>query len=182
MAKLMNMAGEGLPAWLWSQMAEPGDDPMAFGARRVAGTEGGFSYTHVHVAEVDDALAGMLLGYRLADPYDTSDLNNCPEVVRPLLKLESMAPGSWYVNAVATAPEFRGRGIGSRLMGLAEQLAGKSGAGRLSLIVAEANRGAVLLYERLGYETVATRRVIAFPDCPHDGNWILMTRDIVSTA
>lgn len=42
LAELMNIAGEGIPAYLWASMAAPDEDTMAFGARRVARTEGGF--------------------------------------------------------------------------------------------------------------------------------------------
>ncbi len=178
LAGLMNAAGEGLPAWLWSRMAEPGEDAMAFGSRRVAGEDSGFSYRNAHVAEINGTVAGMLLGYRLDDPYDPGDLEELPAVIRPLIELEALAPGSWYVNAIATLPEVRGRGIGSRLMGLAERLCLDSGAEDLSLIVARANTGAVRLYERLGFCTVATRPLVSFPGCEHSGDWVLMTRTL----
>lgn len=48
----MNIAGEGIPAWLWERMADPGEDVMAFGARRVARTEGDFSYTNALTLEI----------------------------------------------------------------------------------------------------------------------------------
>jgi ribosomal protein S18 acetylase RimI-like enzyme len=178
LARLMNAAGEGLPAWLWSQMAEPGEDVMAFGSRRVAGDDSSFSYRNVHVGEVGSAIVGMLLGYRLADPYDAGDLDELPLVIRPLIELESMAPGSWYINAVATLPEVRGKGVGSRLMKLAEQLCRESGGGEISLIVARENTGAVRLYDRLGFRPVATRPLIPFPGCDHSGEWVLMIRTL----
>lgn len=178
LAALMNIAGEGIPAWLWSNMAEPGEDVMAFGARRVARTEGGFSHINAHVATVQGAIAGMLLGYRLPDPYDAGPMDDLPAVVRPLIELESLAPGSWYINAIATASAWRGQGIGTRLMALAQQLALDSGLSMLSLIVAEENTRAQALYQRLGYRTVALRMIIRFPGCPHAGHWALMTRSV----
>ena len=36
--------------------------------------------------------------------------------------MEALAPGSWYVNALAVLPEFQGRGLGARLLKLAEEL------------------------------------------------------------
>ena len=41
LAELINLAGEGIPAYIWSQMAEPGQTPLEVGAsgrrgRRVA--------------------------------------------------------------------------------------------------------------------------------------------------
>ncbi len=61
-------------------------------------------------------------------------------------------------------------------MQLAEQLAMKSGAGALSLIVAEENVAARRLYERLGYRAMARQAIIQFPGCPHTGDWVLMKK------
>src|SRR5699024_9871402 len=98
LAELMNIAGDGIPAYLWAGLAEPGENVMDFGARRVARAEGGFSYSNVHVAVVSGTVAGMLLGYRLPDTHEAGQLERSPAVVRPLLALEALAPGSWYVN------------------------------------------------------------------------------------
>lgn len=176
LSELMNAAGEGIPAWLWSQNAAPGEDVMEYGARRVGADEGAFSYTNTQVIESSGVIAGMLLGYRLPDPYPGDALDDCPAVVRPLIELESQVPGGWYVNAVAVAESFRGRGVGSRLMALAEQLAAQSGAGRLGLIVAEGNTHAVRLYRRLGYRTTVSRTIVPCPNCPHEGRWLLMEK------
>ncbi len=178
LAELMNLAGDGIPAYLWSRMADPGEDPIAFGARRVAGTDGAFSHANAHVAELSGMIAAMLLGYRLAETDDPGSIGDCPPVVRPLLELEASAPGTWYVNAVAAFPVCRGRGVGTALMGFAESLAAETGATALSLIVAEDNDGARRLYERLGYRTMDRREIVPYPGCPHRGDWILMMKSI----
>jgi ribosomal protein S18 acetylase RimI-like enzyme len=178
LARLINLAGEGIPLWLWRQNAACDEEAFAIGAQRAARDFGGFSYTNAHVAEVDGQVAAMLLGYRLPDPYDTSVLDEAPEVVRPLIELESQAPGSWYLNAIATFEKFRGRGVGSRLMLLALELACESGADALSLIVAQENKGAFRLYQREGYTPSASRPVIPFPGCAFSGEWVLMTRQL----
>lgn len=181
LAELMNVAGEGLPAFLWAGMADDDEDPMAVGARRVARPEGGFSHVHARVAEIAGDIAGMLLGYRLPDPYDLDDPASYPPVVLPLVELEALAPGSWYVNAVATTQAQRGRGVGTRLMALAESLAEETGARDVSLIVAEENAGARRLYERLGYRPVARRPIVPFAGCPHEGDWLLMRKSVGAT-
>ncbi len=182
LAELMNIAGEGIPAYLWERMAGPDEDVMTFGARRVAGTEGAFSYTNAYIAACDDTIVGMLLGYRLPDPYETGPLDAIPSVVQPLVELESRVPGSWYVNAVATESAQRGQGVGRRLMELAEQLADASNSDALSLIVAEENAGARQLYERLGYRNIARQPIVPFPRCPHTGDWVLMKKEIRPNA
>lgn len=178
LARLMNEAGEGLPAWLWSQNAEPGQDVMAYGASRASSDEGAFSYRNAHVVVSGGEVAGILLGYRLPDPYPDDALDQCPDVVKPLIELESLSPGAWYVNAVAVAESRRGHGLGSRLMNLAEQLARQAGSGRICLIVAEGNDGATRLYRRLGYGTAARRDMVPYPECPHEGGWLLMQKPL----
>lgn len=178
LAELMDMAGEGIPSYLWSRMAEPDEEPMEVGARRVRREDGGFSYRNAHVAEVDEEIGGLLVGYRLDDPYELGSLDDYPPVVRPLVELEAMAPGSWYVNAVAVSADHRRRGIGTMLMHHAEKLARQSGAHQMSLIVAEENRGAVDLYRKLGYQDSASRPVVGFPGFEHNGEWLLLVRKL----
>ncbi|UCH49789.1 MAG: GNAT family N-acetyltransferase [Betaproteobacteria bacterium] len=178
LARLINFAGEGIPLWIWRQSAASDEEAFAVGAQRAARDSGGFSYSNAHVAEFDGQVAAMLLGYRLPDPYDTGDLNEVPDVVRPLIELESRAAGSWYLNAIASFEHYRGRGIGSSLMSLALELARKSGATTLSLIVAQENQGAFRLYQREGYTALASRPVIPFPGCAFSGDWVLMTRPV----
>lgn len=179
LARLIDFAGEGIPAWLWSQSAAPGQTAEQVGCERAAREEGGFSYRNASVCvEPSGAVAGMLLSYRQPDPYDLPDLEELPAVVRPLVELEAAAPGTWYVNAVAAFPEFRGRGVGTRLMQLAESLARGAGAPGVSLIVAEENRGAKRLYDRLDYRVTARAPVVPWPGAVHGGDWLLMVREL----
>src|SRR5690606_11175554 len=178
LAELMNIAGDGIPAVFWADMAEPGEEVMAVGARRVARTEGGFSYTNVYVATLSGVIAGMLLGYRLPDTPETGQLEGYPPVIRPLAELEALVPGAWYINAVAVVSQHRGQGIGTRLMRYAEALAGESSAGNLALIVAENNAHARTLYEKLGYAIIARRPIVPYPACPYTGDYVLMKKVI----
>lgn len=179
LAQLINIAGEGFGMYLWSLAAAPGEDPLEVGKRRALREEGGFSYRHATIAELDGRTAGLLLGYRLADPYDTGDLAALSDLVRPLVELEAQAPGSWYVNALATFPEYRSKGVGSMLLAEAERLARETKCRELSIIVADQNAGAKRLYERTGYRAVVRRPLTPFPACPHTGDWVLMTKSAI---
>jgi ribosomal protein S18 acetylase RimI-like enzyme len=174
LARLIDIAGEGFGMYLWSLAAKPGESALEIGKRRAQ--EGGFSYRHATIAEVDGEVAALLLGYRLADPYQLGDLSKLPDMVRPLIELEAEAPGSWYVNALAAFPEYRGQGIGTRLLIEAERLAGDVGAPGLSLIVADQNARAKGLYLRTGYRAAGRRRLVPFPGYTHSGDWVLMTK------
>jgi ribosomal protein S18 acetylase RimI-like enzyme len=178
LAFLINLAGEGLPRFLWRRMAKSGQDPMSLGALRAVREEGSFSYRNARLLEIDGLVAGMLLSYQLPDPYDTGELDDYPAVVRPLVELEAKAPGSWYINAIATYEQFRGRGVASALMSLGEDMARDAHAARLSLIVASENEVARGLYLKLGYQEIKSRPLVSFPGGPDEGEWLLMVKDL----
>ena len=179
LAVLVDIAGEGMPAYMWSTLAAPGQSALEFGRERARRDEGGFSWRHATVAEIDGEIAASLVGYRLDDPYDLEgSLTETPDIVRPLVRLEAKAPGSWYVNVLATFPEFRRRGIGARLLAIAEQKGREEGAPSLSVIVGGWNESAVRLYTSAGYAALASETAILFPGCPHEGDWVLMVRPL----
>jgi ribosomal protein S18 acetylase RimI-like enzyme len=61
------------------------------------------------------------------------------------------------LGAAAVAPSLQGRGIGTRLMAAAEELARERGVGTIELGAEDHNPRARMLYERLGYEVVGLR-------------------------
>lgn len=178
MAQLIDIAGEGFATYLWAQSAQGGESPIDVGMRRAQRDEGGFSYRNATIAETGGKTAALLLGYRLADPYDTGDLSALPEIVRPLVELESLAPGTWYVNALAAFPEYRGRGLGTRLLAEAEKIARGAGVPAVSIIVASENTGAFRLYERTGYVERGRRPFVPFPGFDHGGEWVSLIKPL----
>jgi ribosomal protein S18 acetylase RimI-like enzyme len=178
LAVLVDIAGEGMPSHMWSTMKEPGQSLLEFGRSRAARDTGAFSWRNATVAEIDTEVAGCLIDYRLDDPYESGDLIQIPDVVRPLIQLEAKAPGSWYVNVLATFPEFRGQGLGSRFLHFAEERARAAGAGEASIIVAGDNSGAMRLYTRVGYGERARAPLVTFSGAAHGGDWVLLTKKV----
>ncbi|PRY67813.1 GNAT family N-acetyltransferase [Halomonas ventosae] len=178
LAYLINLAGEGLPEYLWGLMAEGGESPLEVGMHRAARQEGGFSYRHARVCIDRGRLVGMILAYRLPDADDPEELDDCPAVVEPLLRLEARVPGSWYINAIATLPAARRKGIGRLLMAQAEASSIAAGCDEISLIVASENGVARAFYRRLGYREVASLPVVPWPGGLDGGDWLLMTRRV----
>lgn len=176
LAYLINLAGEGIPEYLWRSMIDGNETALEVGARRAEREKGSFSYTNARVCVEDGTVLGMILSYRQPDPYDTGPLDELPEVVRPLVELEARAPGSWYVNAVASFEPHRGKGVGRRLMVDAEASARAAGCDALSLIVASENTGARRLYRALGYGDAASLPVVPYPGALHGGDWVLMLK------
>ena len=180
LAFLVNLAGDGIPAYLWKDKVEGDESPLDVGARRAAREDGSFSYRNARACVENDVLLGMMLSYRQPDPYEIGDLSELPDVVRPLVELEAGAPGSWYINAIATFENHRGKGVARLLIEDAERQARSDGCDRLSLIVASENPGAKRLYEKLGYRDIRAKQVIRFPGFAHGGDWVLMVKKIAA--
>ena len=165
LATLIDIAGEGMPSHLWAGMASAGQTPLEVGADRARREQGGFSWRNARIAEVGGEAVGMLLGYPLPQPTarDVADVARLPDMVRPLLELEHVAAGTWYVNALAVLAGRRGGGIGSVLLEDAAEVASATGHPVLSLQVFSGNAGALRLYRRHGFEQVDERPVLDRP-------------------
>lgn len=165
----INMAADDLPLHFWTKSAGPDGDPWAWGRERAARETGGFSYRNAWLAEVEGAVAACLLGYA-AEPEPVPVGPDTPPIFVPLLELEAMAPGSWYLNVLATYPAFRGRGCGSALLALAEEVAQRGGHREISLIAEDTHLEALRLYRAKGFREVARRPVVK-------GDWKVAARE-----
>lgn len=178
MVELINIAGDGLPLYVWQKMAEPGQSPWDVGRERAVRDSGSFSYRNAVVREEDDRVVAALMGYALPDEPDPTACDGLPPMFVPLQELEDLAAGSWYVNALAALPECRGKGYGSGLLRVAENLARRTQRPALSIIVSDANTGARRLYERSGYVEKAIRGMVK-ESWDHSGeNWVLLVKAI----
>lgn len=178
MAELVNIAGEGLPLYLWTRMAVQGQSPWDVGRERARRESGGFSYRNTIVREESGRVVASLIGYPVDDAPAPTDYSDIPAMFVPLQQLEDMVPGTWYVNVLAAYPESRGQGIGSELLAIAEGIATSLSKRSLSIIVADTNTGARRLYERHGFSEV-TRRAMVKDDWVHPGtDWVLLVKDL----
>ena len=178
MTELIDIAGEGLPVYLWSKMAEPGQSPWAVGRQRARRDSGSFSYRKTVVREEGGRVVAALMGYPLPDEPEATDYDDMPPMFVPLQELEDLAAGTWYVNVLAALPECRGKGYGSELLRIAEDLARHTRRRGLSIIVSDANAGARRLYERQGYTERATRKMVKEAWENPGENWVLLIRDL----
>jgi len=183
LACFVDMASDGLVVHLWEAMRKPGETLFQVGRSRALREEGSFSYRNAHIAEFDGDVAGTLVGYRIAEVHDRdyrrgSDDNAppLPDFISPLVELEAMVPGHWYVNILATYPEYRGHGIGGALLAHAEGLAKTTAANGMAVIVASENLGARRLYESAGYREKARRPLVGLPASIRGGDWLLLAK------
>jgi ribosomal protein S18 acetylase RimI-like enzyme len=177
LAELVNYAGEGMPLYLWSKMAAPGESAWDVGRKRAAREEGSFSYRNATVIEHGGACAGALIGYEIAAAPEPIGAD-MPAMFVPLQELENLAPSSWYVNILAVLPQFRGKGFGATLLGVADETGRALAKKGMSVIVSDANPGARRLYERCGYRVAATRPMVKEGWDGHGANWVLLTKPL----
>lgn len=181
LARLIDIAGEGIPNWLWSARTGPGQFPLDVGAERARRETGGFSYRNARLAVRHGEVAGMVLAYPIEAPAeaDRAAVPNLPEPIRPMVELEHASAGTYYINALAVFPGRRGRGLGTALLGAAEDLARTAGHERMSIQVFEQNEGAVRLYRRHGFGEADARPVLSHPCQPYyDGRILLLTKPL----
>ena len=180
-AGMIDISSDGVALIEWTEDSQnaAGRTALDIGAEMESSKEGDYSYRNCWIAEVSGQHAGMLLGFPMAarkpddivaPPFDGSD------VFAPYKYLE--AADTWYICGVAVLPEYRGLGIGTGLMQLAEEQAQVQGYDRVSLVVFEDNEAAVRLYRRLGYEVIDQAPVVPHPLIRYGGNALLMVASI----
>jgi ribosomal protein S18 acetylase RimI-like enzyme len=176
---LIDSASRGLALRLWTTLREPDQATLEAARNRVrTHRTSPLYYGGFIIAEVDGAIAGAMTGRLIPIPYERGDSGDLPAVFVPLLELEAAAAGSWYITIMSVYPEFRGRGLGSALLGEAESTARRAAAPQMSLIVEEANARALKLYLRYGFVEWTRRPFIPFPGSTDTGDWILLSKQI----
>ena len=136
------------------------------------------SFANCLVAENEERVLGSIHAFPMDDMADSP--------ADPLLREDRLylyepfehmhADGSYYIMAIAVYPEFRGSGIGRRLIAEAEAAAKAKGFTETSLNVFAENQGAVRLYEALGYRESGRQPVVGHEKLRFGGDCLLMTR------
>lgn len=177
LVRFINMAADDLPLHFWKKSVGPEGDPWAYGLERAARETGGFSYRNAWLAEVEGQVAACLLGYPAEDEPAPIDPDT-PPIFVPLLELEALAPGSWYLNVLATYAAFRGQGCGSALLAYAEEITRELGRKTISLIAEDTHHDALRLYAAKGYREVARRPVVKGDWAVDAREWILFLKPL----
>lgn len=173
---IVEMASEGLVTRIWAGMAEAGETPRDVGLRRARRGAGSFSHTNATIATLAGYVQGGLIGYPITAAEEIGP--GLPRLFVPLQELENLAVGSWYVNVLAVMPDWRGHGIGSRLLFEGERRARQAGCAEMSIIVSNGNPGARRLYERHGY-TLRAERPMGEIGWDNPGtDWVLLMKTI----
>jgi len=169
-AELYRMAAGGVADYMWQGMAEAGEDVLDVGDRRFARTGEDFSFQHCLMAIADGNICGMVHAFPMEAVSEVPD--DMDPVLKPYCELES-APGL-YIAGIACYADWRGRGIGARMIDLMRHRAMSENLPELSLIAFAENEGSVRLYEREGFEVTKRRAIHPHPLIQYGGEALLM--------
>ena len=92
--------------------------------------------------------------------------------------ITSGVENSLYLDTLVVDQEFRGKGVGSKLLSLTQEKAVEHGINALSLIVLADNTGAQKLYSRYGFEVVCHIDMDSHELIPHEGGAFLMSGNL----
>lgn len=111
-----------------------------------------YSYENSYVAEIDGKVVGAICG------YDGADYQRLKQPVVDLVgedsgfaQLKETEAGEFYLDSVGVLPEYRGRGIASKLFEAQVARAASLGHKTAGLIVDTDKPQAEALYARLGF-------------------------------
>ncbi len=172
-ASLYSISSDGVADYIWKNLAAVGEDMLDVGQRRYEREDSVFSYKNCVVAELEGKIVSMLVAFPMEVDEGPPDIEIDPVLV-PYSKLEE--DNSYYICGMAVFPEYRGHGLGTRMLELAETQAKKQGFKKLSLIVFEQNQGAKRLYERHDYQEVSREPVVPHELIHYTGDALLMVK------
>ena len=178
-ALLVNIAthgGIGI-GWAHADGIDEAYDPAEMGRLEML-KDDEFGWRNVTMATTDDGeIAGMLLGYLEPEQKRQVPANTMAFMV-PILELEYEAVSTWFISMLGVHIGWRGKGVGSALLDVAESKQAQSHARGLSLIVEDVNSDARRLYERRGFAVRDQRPMGRYPTGDAPGkNWLLMVKD-----
>jgi ribosomal protein S18 acetylase RimI-like enzyme len=89
-----------------------------------------------------------------------------------------MANGRWFISMLGVHKHWRGKGVGSVLLEVADDKRDETAASGVALIVEDANEAARRLYVRRGFAVTDKRPMVAYPGGNRPGrDWLLMVKE-----
>lgn len=123
-----------------------------------------FSFEFTNFVEIDNKICGMVLsysyeekkkitlftGYLLIKNIKFEFIKNFSYFYKAFSKLGLLKNNEYYISNIAIYPQFRGLGIGSKLLYYTENLAKEKGCNKLVLEVEKENLRAINIYKKFG--------------------------------
>ena len=146
----------------------PPHQAIPYIARLIAGTQNSFSHQFIHVATIDNDIAGIIIVLPPQHPREDDFVTMLPWTalfrlavtgiaLAPLLRNKDKTTP--YIQNICVAERFQRQGIGQQLITYATQDAHTHGYQSIALDVSLDNPRAQKLYERLGFVVTHTTRL-----------------------
>jgi ribosomal protein S18 acetylase RimI-like enzyme len=139
------------------------------------------SYENAIVAEFEGKVIGIVYSY----PAKFHGISEETRSYFPSNRLTFLADffnsrveGSWFLDSIYVDEEFRGEGIGSKLIELTKKRAKENGYSQLSLMVMADNEAARRTYERNHFGLVKHVDIKEHKFIPHKGGTYLLVSDL----
>ena len=175
-ADLIRTASGGMIDFLFHGLF-PGMTPVQMVAHNLERDHPPHTFRNAIVAEGEGIVAGMVLSY----PSHLHGITEGMKKFFPPDRLEHVRPyytapvgRSLFLDAIAVKDEYRGKGIGRKLLLLTQDKARQSGYDALTLIVFAQNRNARQLYERIGFGIVEEIMIQPHELISYQGGCLLM--------
>lgn len=175
LAAFMDLAGHGLPAWLWHEI-DPSRPALEVGASWATAPDSPVNFENAAIIEVDGKPAGTLIAYPVGEAPELPTV--MPPPVAPLCALAASTKNSYYINTLAVYPQFGDSGLGQSLLSLAEILAKAWRLPRVTLIALENDDRAIRLYRDRGFQAEQRAAVVPFTGSSMTGDWVLMAKAV----
>ncbi|KQV27981.1 acetyltransferase [Rhizobium sp. Root1203] len=174
LAVLVDIASHGFASWLWlTDLGNGGGDtPLELGRRKMRRDEGRGAWGDAVIAEAYGEIAGAAIGYGLGEGI--RDIQPDHPALKPVIDLQKMVIGSWFIETLAVYSHLRGIGIASRIL---EDQIERAGKLPVSLITAGYNEAALTLYGKNGFSETARIDAVSFFESSRKHEWVLFTRD-----
>lgn len=173
-ARSFQITSEGGADYIWSLIAQPGEDLLEVGAARYAREGVNFSYENCLIAEHQGRVIGMMHSYVMRHDPHAEPVTD--PVLAPYADME--IPDTLYISSLALDEGWRNQGLGATFLQAAQARCDALGLDGLSLIDYAANTGARRFYERHGFSIVKTCQITPHPLIRVTGKAFLMSRPV----
>jgi len=173
-ARFFQITSEGGADYIWSLIAQPGEDLLEVGAARYAREGVNFSYENCLIAEHQGRVIGMMHSYVMRHDPHAEPVTD--PVLAPYADME--IPDTLYISSLALDEGWRNQGLGATFLQAAQARCDALGLDGLSLIDYAANTGARRFYERHGFHIVKTCQITPHPLIRVTGKAFLMSRPV----
>lgn len=181
-ADLVLLSSGGMVEFLLHDLI-PRVSPLQMVEQKYAGEEMPFTYLCTWIAEINGKIVGILHAHSndyntLPDP-DKDELipyERLHYIVTPMF--ENPVKNSFYIQSIAVVSEFRGKGIGKKLLDFVKVAAKKERYDNITLHAWSDNQAAIKLYLREGYKIIRHIDIPRAPFMPHDGGMELMQCEV----